>query len=71
MKVQQAALTAFFKDIDPCDGTLQSENAICSGFSRAVVAHSANASFLRSMWIMSYHFHERVKRRYGTSKHCA
>ena len=33
-----------FLDIDPCDGLLQSENVIFSGFSRTVVALFAAAN---------------------------
>lgn len=60
-----------FLDIDPCDGLLQSENVIFSGFSRMAAVLFAVASSHPSMWIMSYHFPRKGKRRYGTSKHCA
>jgi hypothetical protein len=67
-----AALTAILLlDIDPCDGLLQSENVIFSGFSRMAAAFYAVVSSHLSMWIMSYHFPRKGKRRYGTSKHCA
>lgn len=61
----------YFLDIDPCDGLLQSENVIFSGFSRMAAAFFAVANLHLSMWIMSYHFPRKGKLRYGTSKHCA